>query len=90
MRHLGHFRFSVRGFSAKRMAFGVVFISAALLPFHSVSDYRGDEYLTLTALGFTGVALLLGFQTSRTDRKRFMPFAVGLIVSVMHFFFCKL
>lgn len=72
------------------MAYLLVCFSAALLPLHAVSDYRGDEYLTFVSSAFTVVALLLGNRVSQTDTRRFYPFALGLIASFAHLFFCKL
>ena len=80
----------MRGFSAKRMAYLLSCLSTALLPFHAVSDYRGDEYLTFVALAFTVAALFLGYRLPKTDSRRFYPFTLGLIVSLVHFFSCKL
>ncbi len=90
MKESEHFRFSVRGFSAKRMAYLLSVISAFLLPFHAVADYRGDEYLTFVSLAFTVAALFLGSRLPETDSRRFYPFTLGLIVSLVHFFSCKL
>jgi hypothetical protein len=39
-------RFTFSGFSAKRMAYLLVAISALLVPLHWHADYRGDEYLS--------------------------------------------
>jgi len=40
-------RFTVRGFSAKRMAYLLIGISALLIPFHWRADYQGDAYLAV-------------------------------------------
>jgi len=90
MRNSEHFRFAVRGFSAKRMAYLLTVISVILLPLHAVADYRGDEYLTLVALVFTTAALLLGYRVPKTDPRRFYPFTLGLIVCLIHYFSCTL
>jgi hypothetical protein len=85
-----HSRFTVRGFSAKRMAYTLVIVSVLLLPFHTWADYRGDEYLAAVAFAFAVIALILGFRIPRNDRRRFLAFAVGLIVFVFHFLLQKL
>jgi len=72
------------------MAYLLTFISMFLLPFHALADYRGDEYLTAVAFTFTIIALLLGLRVPKTDNNRFLPFALGLIVCVVHFFSSKL
>jgi hypothetical protein len=90
MRSSGHLRFSVRGFSAKRMAYLLVAISALLIPFHSRADYRGDEYLAGIAFACMIVALILGLFVPRSDRHRFMPFLLGFIVFMIHGLFQKL
>ena len=72
------------------MAYLMSCLAVALLPFHLVSDYRGDAYLTSVSLAFTVVALLLGYRIPKTDTRRFYPFALGLIATLAHFFSCKL
>ena len=83
-------RFVVRGFSAKRMAYLLVGISALLIPFHWRSDYQGDAYLADAAAVAMLIALALGFCTPRTDRHRFWPFAIGFAVLVIHSLLQKL
>jgi hypothetical protein len=77
-------KFVVRGFSAKRMAYLLVGISALLIPLHWRSDWQGDTYLSEVAAGATVAALALGFCSPKTDRHRFWPFAVGVAVLVIH------
>jgi hypothetical protein len=77
-------KFTVRGFSAKRMAYLLVGISALLIPLHWRADYRGDAYLATVALAATVAALAVGFYTPRTDRHRFLPFVLGFAVLVVH------
>jgi len=83
-------RFSIRGFSPKRMAYLLIFISALLLPFHSVADYRGDEYLSGVAFGLILAAFILGFYVPRKDKYRFMPSALGFVILVVHSLLQKL
>lgn len=85
-----NFKFTFHGFSAKRMAYLLTFVSTLLLPFHTQADGRGDEYLCEVALGFVLIALVLGFFVSRTDKTRFRPAVLGLLVFIAHTFFCKL
>jgi len=77
-------RFTVRGFSAKRMAYLLIGISALLVPFHWRADYQGDAYLAAVALAAMVIALALGFYTPATDRRRFLPFLVGFALLVIH------
>lgn len=90
MRIPEHLRFSLRGFSAKRMAYVLDLISVFLLPFHSHADYMGDAYIAAVAFALTLVALALGFLVPRSDTHRFDPFALGLIVFLVHYFLQKL
>lgn len=83
-------RFKVRGFSAKRMAYLLVSISAFLIPFHWRADYHGDTYLAAIALAAMVVALALGFYIPRTDRHRFLPFVLGFAFLVIHSLLQKL
>ena len=83
-------RFTVRGFSAKRMAYLLVVISGLLIPFHSRADYQGDEYLAAVALAAMLAALALGFYTLRSDRHRFRPFVLGFAFLVIHSLLQKL
>jgi len=83
-------RFTVRGFSAKRMAYLLVVISGLLIPFHSRADYQGDEYHAAVALAAMLAALALGFYTPRSDRHRFRPFLLGFVFLVLHSLLRKL
>jgi hypothetical protein len=83
-------RFVVRGFSAKRMAYLLVGISALLIPFHWRSDYQGDYYLAGVAFAAMVAALVLGFCTPQTDRHRLWPFALGFAVLFIHSLLQKL
>ena len=83
-------KFTVRGFSAKRMAYLLVGISALLIPFHWRADYQGDAYLAGVALAAMLVALAFGFYSPRTDRHRFLPFVLGFAVLVVHSLLQKL
>ena len=90
MRATEHLRFAVRGFSAKRTGYLLVLINALLWPFHLWVDWRGDEYLTFAAFVCMVAALVLGFFVPRSDKNRFMPFALGLVATVIQWFSCKL
>ncbi|MDR3458504.1 MAG: hypothetical protein P4N60_13720 [Verrucomicrobiae bacterium] len=90
MRLIEHIRFSSHGFSPKRTAYVLVLISAVLLGFHSIADYRGDEYLTAVAFVLMLAAFVLGFYVSRSDKRRFEPAMLGFVVLVIHMFFQKL
>ena len=90
MRILEQLRFSVRGFSAKRMAFAFVLISVLSWPLHLRADWKGDEYLTELAFGCMVAAFALGYLVPRTDKQRFLPASLALLMTVMHWFFCKL
>ncbi len=83
-------RFTLRGFSAKRMAWLLVLISGFLIPFHGRADYQGDAYLAGVALAAMLAALALGLCTPRSDRHRFRPFAFGFGVLVIHSLMQKL
>jgi len=85
-----HLKLSVRGFSAKRMAFGFVLISVLFWPFHFRADWKGDEYLTDLAFACMVAAFGLGYFVPRSDKQRFLPAALALLVMVVHWLSCKL
>jgi len=62
-------RFTVRGFSAKRMAYVLVSISALLIPFHERADGQGSVYLLEVAFAAMLVALAFSFYSPRTARQ---------------------
>lgn len=72
------------GFSAKRMAYILVGISALLLPFHARADHRGDFYLSCAAFALMVAALVLGLFTPRGTSRRFMPYILGFVVFIVH------
>jgi hypothetical protein len=90
MRFIEHIRFSAHGFSPKRMAYLLISVSAVLIAFHSVADYRGDEYLTAVAFALMVAAFVLGFFVPRSDRRRFEPAMLGFVLLVIHMFLQKL
>jgi hypothetical protein len=90
MRIPEHLKFSLRGFSAKRMAFGFVFISALIWPLHFWADWKGDEYLTGVSFACMVAAFGFGYFVPRSDKLRFLPAALALLVMVVHFLSCKL
>jgi hypothetical protein len=85
-----HAMFTVRGFSPKRFAYCLVFISALLLPFHAAADDIGDEYLAGVAFACMIAALVLGLFIPRSDRRRFQPFLLCFGVFLVHGLFQKL
>ena len=77
-------RFSARGFSVKRMAYLLTGVSALLVPLHWWADWQGDGYLAGVAFLLMLAALILGFFVPKIDKDRFLPFALGVVVFILH------
>lgn len=86
----GHFKFSLRGFSPKRFAYLLDCISCGLLFLHSAADWQGDEYLAEVAAGIAVVNLVLGTLSSTTDKGRYSPFIIALILLIFRSLLQKL
>lgn len=83
-------RFSVQGFSPKRMAYLLVMLSALLTPIHWWVDFRGDGYLAMVTLACFLCSLFLGFFIPKTDKFRFLPASLGVVVFLTHSLLCKM
>ena len=81
--------FTIRGFSARRLAYLLSFISTLLVPLHWRADWQGDGYLAGIALLFTLITLALCFLSPRTVECRFLPFALGVFVFAIHSSLCR-
>jgi hypothetical protein len=81
--------FTIRGFSVRRLAFILTFFCVLLVPLHWWADWRGDEYVTGVSLLFTLITLPLCFFSPRTGGGRFLPFALGVIIFMLHSMLCK-
>jgi hypothetical protein len=77
-------RFTVRGFSAKRMAYLLVGISALLIPLHWCANSQGDVYLGEVAFAAMAVTMVFGLYTPRSDAHRFLPFVLSFALLVVH------
>ena len=75
-----HLRFSVRGFSANRMAYLLDGIGLALWPLYGRADSLGSTYVVEVALAIVIVVLLLCLFTPRPVRHRWLPFLIGFII----------
>src|SRR5690349_16490586 len=86
-----HGKLPLRGFSPKRLACALMVLSALLLPFHLWVDWREDEYITAVAFALLLGTLGLGLFIPRaSDKNRFLPLALALVILVIHIFLCKL
>jgi hypothetical protein len=79
-----HVRFSVRGFSAKRMAYllnGVQLWLLVLVNLDAYYDAGGG--IGIISLTLMLANLVLGFFCPRNDKGRFFPFALGFAILIM-------
>jgi hypothetical protein len=81
--------FSVRGFSARRTAYLLVIVDAALIPFHWGANWAHDSAIMLGALLLSLAILALSFFISKAARGRFLPFAFSIILFLYHSLLCK-
>jgi hypothetical protein len=84
MNLLHDMRFSVRGFSAKRVAYLLASISAASLVLHFHCDHQTGSNLVAFALLTLLPLLILSLFTPRSDRRRFLPQLLGLVSFILH------
>lgn len=80
------FKFSVRGFSPKRMGYLLDVVSAGFIPVHMyVSCEQSSGILGFAFLEMLGVLILCLF-TRRSEKDRFGPFVFGFILFLVHTF----
>ena len=79
-----HLKFSIRGFSAKRMAYLLNAVQLWLLCMVNLETYY-DAGAGICAVSLTlmVVNLLLGFLCPRGDKGRFLPFALSFFILVV-------
>jgi hypothetical protein len=79
-------KFSIRGFSPKRMAYLLVLVSALLWPLHFRADWRGEEYLGEVAFGLLIATFVLGLLIPRGNKRRLLPLPslLALLVFIIH------
>src|SRR5262249_39561553 len=81
---LEHFRFTIRGFSPKRMAYLLDLVSLGFIQVHFSGSCEQSGGIALFALiNFVAIGILC-FCTTRTDSKRFLPLALGLFILLGH------
>jgi membrane protein YdbS with pleckstrin-like domain len=90
MSHLHDMKFSVRGFSVRRMAYLIVGIDFLLVPLHVAHSWAGfhiDELLLVVAVAAMLITLILGLFIPRKEKHRFLPFALGVVAYAAHALF---
>jgi hypothetical protein len=82
-----HVKFSLRGFSAKRMAYLLNGVQLWLLCSVSLDFYSGyaGAGVDVTSSVLTLASLILGFCCSGRNKGRFLPFALSIPILVMTF-----
>ena len=84
-------KFSVRGFSAKRLALLLNGVQLWLFLSDFMEAYYDDGLgVTVGSLILVLVNLLLGFFCPRNDKSRFFPFALALLIFTMTSLFMPL
>ena len=82
-----HFKFSVRGFSSKRMGYLLDLVSLGFVPVHLNSSCEQSEGIAGFAFIDLLAVLVLCLFTPRSDKHRFLPLAIGLLVFMLHMLF---
>jgi len=82
-----HLKFSVRGFSPKRMAYLLDLMSVGFLPVHTfVSCEQSGGIAGFAFIDLLAVLVLCLF-APRSDSHRFSPFVLGFFILVFHSLF---
>jgi hypothetical protein len=89
MKNSENFSLSVQGFSAKRMAYLLTFLATLLLPFHSIADYRGDEYLTAMACALMITRVNPWIFRSQSRQEQTLAFRAGASCLCLSFLFLQ-
>ena len=84
MQLMEHFKFSLRGFSPKRMAYLLDLVCLGFVPHHMSSSCEESAGLAGYALVNLLAVFVLCLFTPRSDSRRFLPFALGFYVLLMH------
>jgi hypothetical protein len=79
-----HLKFSLRGFSPKRMGYLLDLVSMGFVPVHM--HVSCEQSGGIAAFAFFDMLTVLAFClfTPRSTPRRFGPFALGLAVLVLH------
>jgi len=81
--------FSLKGFSALRLAYFFTAINAILTPLHWLADWKGDENLLAAAFLLSLTTLISCFFVPRKAIGRFLPVAFSVIITINHALLCK-
>lgn len=77
-------KFSVRGFSAKRLAYLLNGVQLWLFVAVNMEAYYDEcDGIVVGSLILVLANLILGFFCPRNDKSRFLPFALALLVFIM-------
>jgi len=82
-----HLKFSVRGFSPKRMGYLLDLVSLGFVPVHLSASCEQSGGITGFAFFEMLAVLALCLFTPRSDNHRFLPFVLGFFVFVLHSLF---
>jgi hypothetical protein len=80
------FRFSVRGFSAKRMAYLLDLVSLGFLYVHFTGSCEESEGISIFALAVVLAVFVLSRFTPRSDPHRLLPLGFGFTIFLAHMF----
>lgn len=87
MQMIEHFKFSILGFSPKRMGYLLVLVSLGFVPVHEYVSCEQSGGIAAFAFFDMLAVLVLCLVTPRSESRRFAPFALGLAVLVLHTLF---
>jgi len=79
-----HLKFSVRGFSPKRMGYLLDLVNLGFVPVHFGASCEQSEGIAISALVNVLAVFVLCWFTPRSDRHRFLPLALGLAIFLPH------
>ena len=82
-----YLKFSIRGFSPKRMGYLLDLVSLSFVPVHFIVSCKQSGGIACFASFSLLVVFILCVLTTPTDKQRFMPFVFGIFVVILHSLF---
>ena len=82
-----YLKFSVRGFSPKRMGYLLDLVSLGFVPVHFMASCEQSGGIACFAFFNILAIFVLCLLTTRTDKQRFMPFVLGIFIIILHSLF---
>lgn len=82
-----YLKFSISGFSPKRMGYLLDLVSLSFVPVHFIVSCKQSGGIACFAFFNILAVLILCLLTIRTDKQRFMPFVLGIFIIILHTLF---